>query len=112
MSELSAEAQQKVSELKKIYIDSFPDKLEQLNRYWENLQTGKFEESGLVELRIVCHKIAGSSGSHKMLEISQAAQALEQICSSDNWSLADPLSREVELKACYETLIGLMQNCT
>ena len=109
MPELSIEAQQKVIELKKVYINSFPNKIKQLELCWKNIKSSLFSQSELEALRVACHKIAGSSGSYELLEISHAANELEQLCSFEN--LADPIksNAELEIETNYQLLVRLMK---
>lgn len=110
MSDLSANAQQKVLELTKAYIGSFPEKINQLEGCWQNIEESKFAEEGLTELRSACHKIAGSSGSYNLLDISNAAKAVEHMSISSHWQQAEKKNREQDLKAGFQSLIGLLQN--
>jgi HPt (histidine-containing phosphotransfer) domain-containing protein len=80
MSDISAEAQQKVLELRKAYIESFSEKIIQLEACWHKLEASSFAVNELDALCLLCHKLAGSSGSFAMPEVAQAALNLEQLC--------------------------------
>ncbi len=72
MSGLSSEAKSKLEELKKEYILSLPDKVKALEANWS--------ANELEMLRMKCHKIAGSSASFDLPDISFAARTLEALC--------------------------------
>ena len=72
MSRLSAEAKSKLEELKQEYILSLPNKVKALEAYWNTNE--------LEQLRMKCHKIAGSSASFDLPDISFAARTLEALC--------------------------------
>lgn len=86
MTELSAEAKQKVLALKQAYIDSLPEKIQQLEKYWQSIQSNQFKLNDIEQLRGYCHKIAGSSGSYELQEISHAAHRLEKLCVNEKLS--------------------------
>ncbi|MGH1537276.1 MAG: Hpt domain-containing protein [Gammaproteobacteria bacterium] len=110
MPELSIEAQQKVLELKKAYIDSFPNKITQLNTYWKNLEANHFSEDELAELRKVCHKIAGSSASYELMDISLAAKELELTCSSNHLDQERLSNRKSSLESHFQILVNLLES--
>lgn len=112
MPELSVDAKQKVLELKRAYISSFEDKIKHLEECWKNIQTSEFTQNDLDELRSACHKIAGSSGSYELLDISHAAHELEQLCKverSAETSGSQQSDTKVSIKDGYHLLVGLMQ---
>ena len=112
MPELSADAKQKVLELKRAYISSFADKIMHLEECWENIQTSQFAQNNVDELRSACHKIAGSSGSYELLDISHAAHELEQLCkvesSAENRG-GQSSDTEASIKDGYDLLVGMMK---
>lgn len=109
MSELSAEAQQKLLQLKQEYLVSFPEKVNQLQTCWQNLESKKFAANEINSLGTLLHKIAGSAGSHEMYDIHSAAHSAEQICKSAELADLDNPSFMADLKSSYERLIGLLQ---
>lgn len=113
MSELSPEAMQKVHELKKSYINSFPEKILYLENCWQNIEAENYSADTLEVLRKTCHKIAGSSGSYEILEISQAAKIIEQLClkvKRDGLKVA--INSQTGLKGHYVTLLKLLRSYT
>ena len=108
MSDLSADAQQKVFELKRAYIESFPEKVISLESCWRNLEATRFSAIQLENLRKACHKIAGSSGSYEMLEISQVAKIIEQLCSNGGEDIVNNDKSRSELKAHFQMLVKLL----
>lgn len=72
MSDLSTKAKQKLHELKQEYVKSFPEKSEEIKNYWT--------KNDLSELRIQCHKLAGSAASFEFPDVSFAAKTLEALC--------------------------------
>lgn len=108
MSELSADAKQKVLVLKRAYISSLPDKIQQLELCWQKQQSGQFAENDLDELRALCHKIAGSSGSYELLDISHAAHQLEQLCANEKQGSRGAVT-EMEIEGSFHALMKLLQ---
>lgn len=109
MAELSAEAQQKLLQLKQEYLASFPEKINQLQICWKNLESKKFATNEINSLGALLHKIAGSAGSHEMHEIHSAACLAEKICKSADLVVVEMSSFKTDLKSSYERLIGLLQ---
>ncbi len=105
MPELSVEAQKKVDKLKKAYLNSFPEKLNQLQLLWERTENKGYLEGDLNELAAFCHKLAGSSGSYGLLEISQAARSIEQYCHDGFSSVGLNKASIDELRALYINLV-------
>ena len=66
--------------LKQAYITSFPEKIQQLEQCWQNIQSSQFSNNEIEVMRALSHKIAGSSGSYEFIEISHAANELEHLC--------------------------------
>lgn len=109
MTELSVEAQQKLLQLKQEYLASFPKKITQMQNCWQNLQSKKFPLDGIDSMRVLFHKIAGSSGSYEMHDIFLAAQSAEEICKRAEFADFDLSSFQADLEFSYKRLIGLMQ---
>ena len=72
MSDLSPEAKSKLEVLRQEYILDLPVKVEVLEKCWNS--------NALETLRMECHKIAGSSASFGLPDISFAAKTLEALC--------------------------------
>lgn len=110
MSDISAEAQQKVLELRKAYIESFSEKIIQLEDCWHRLEASSFAASELEDLSMLCHKLAGSSGSFAIPEISQAAQKVEKIAKQEYMANDRMKERRDNLDSGFKTLIELLQD--
>jgi len=111
MTDLSAEALQKVRELKKSYINSFPEKILHLESCWQKIEVDGYSIESLEALRKICHKIAGSSGSYEFFEISKMAAYIEEKCINMSEVEVDNLqTRQSELKGCYMSLVKLLKN--
>lgn len=109
MSELSAEAQQQLLQLKQEYLASFPEKVNQLQFCWQKLESKNYAVNEINSLCTLLHKIAGSAGSHEMHDICSAARSAEQICKNANMAVMDNSSFIADLKSSYGKLIELMQ---
>lgn len=109
MSELSVEAQQKLLQLKREYLSSFPEKINQLQTCWRALESKGFAVNDLNLLGTLLHKIAGSAGSYEMYAIHSAAHSAEQICKSVELEEMNSSSFVVDLKSSYDKLVSLMQ---
>ncbi len=80
MPDLSFEAQEKIAQLKKVYISSLPEKVTALEECWSKLKADPYNEKNLMQFRTICHKLAGSSGSYGLDKIFNYASRLEQAC--------------------------------
>lgn len=103
MTELSAEAQTKLKELRKDYLLSLPEKTTQLVNCWD--------DNDLKELNIQCHKIAGSSASFELPDISFAAKTLEQLCKTrlkNNLTSNFVLKNDLTLVNAYQVLLEIL----
>ena len=109
MSELSADAKQKVLELKQAYVRSFPGKIQHLEECWLNIQASQFADNDVEAMRSICHKIAGSSGSYDLPEVSRAARELEQICLNETPNNHGGVSK-MEIEGGFHALKLLMQD--
>ena len=99
MTELSAEAQTKLKGLRQDYLVSLPEKTKQLVTCWDS--------NDLNELYIQCHKIAGSSASFELPDISFAAKTLERLCKTrlkNNQTSHFILENDLTLVNAYKVL--------
>ncbi len=99
MSELSADAKEKLLELKKDYVVNLPNKTAQLKLSWNN--------NDLDDLRMQCHKIAGSSASFGFPDISFAAKTMEALCKTrieHNQQVIATLEEDKTLLNAYRVL--------
>ena len=109
MPELSEDAKQKVLALKRAYIDSLPEKIQQLRECWQRIESSQFAHHDVVELRGHCHKIAGSSGSYELPEIARAAHDLELLCASEYKDGSDSDVR-LRIEGVFHTLVKRLQH--
>ena len=103
MPELSTKAKEKLLELKQEYVRSFPEKIEEINECWN--------KNNLDELRMQCHKIAGSSASFEFPDVSFAAKTLEALCktrSDNNRAKSIQVKHDKTLMNAYTVLIDVM----
>lgn len=110
MTDLSSDAKQKIDKLKKAYVDSFPEKIRELDKLWRALQSNEHSEYNLIKLAALCHKLAGSSGSYEFSEISRAAHSVELYCQNDFSSMDQKKAHIIELKHLYMSLVKLLEN--
>lgn len=108
MPDLSTDAKRKIDQLKKAYIDSFPEKTKQLQILWQCMQSEGYSKNNLTELAAFCHKLAGSSGSYEFQEISRAAHSVEMSCHCDFSSMEQDKAELNELKQRYLDLVKQM----
>jgi len=90
-------------------VESFPSKISELQTLWAPLQNETFSKDALIELAAFCHKIAGSSGSYEFLEISQAANSVEEYCHSGFSNTDQNAGEFMELHKRYQVLIELLK---
>jgi diguanylate cyclase (GGDEF)-like protein len=67
----------KFERIREIYVESFPEKIQELRRCWAELNAEANYHEPLTEVRIEVHKIAGSSGSHEFNDIHALAKNVE-----------------------------------
>ncbi len=108
MSNLSSDAQQKITKLKKSYIASLPDKLKTLENDWVNIVNQSFKLSDIESLRTISHKLAGSAGSYELIEISKSARAVEKACNEYLQSKTNEKNGIKNLTASYKNLINVI----
>ena len=109
MSNLSSSTQKKISKLKDDYIASLPDKLENLNKFWQEIVNESSDSSHLESLRVSSHKLAGSAGSYGLKEISNTARTFEKKCAE--FMKAEKQEPEITetLEQCYQELVSVIQ---
>jgi diguanylate cyclase (GGDEF)-like protein len=67
----------KFERIREIYVESFPEKIQQLRQCWAALNAEEKYHEPLAQLRMEVHKIAGSSGSHEFNDIHALAKNTE-----------------------------------
>ncbi len=112
MPDLSVDAKRKIAKLKKAYLDSFPDKIRQLQALWKSLEINKYSQASMSELAVFCHKLAGSSGSYELLEVSQAANLVEIYCNNHFSKLEENEACVIELNSRYLELVKVLEKYT
>jgi HPt (histidine-containing phosphotransfer) domain-containing protein len=103
MSGLSNEARAKVLQLKKDYILSLPEKVSELEKCLTN--------NDLDSLRMQSHKIAGSSASYELPDVSFAAKTLEALCKTriDNNRVAiTRIEKDHTLVDAFQVLVNVL----
>ena len=109
MPNLSLSAQQKISKLKDDYVASLPDKLENLNKSWQENFNESCDSSHLESLRVSSHKLAGSAGSYGLKEISNTARIFEKKCADFIKSKKQDAEITDNLRQSYQELITVIQ---
>ncbi len=77
MKEINPLDNDKFGRIRKIYVESFPEKIQELRRCWAELNTQADNHQSLAQLRVEVHKISGSSGSHEFNDIHAIAKKAE-----------------------------------
>ena len=67
----------KFERIREIYVESFPEKIQELRSCWANLNSSEAYKKPLEKLRVEVHKIAGSSGSHNFDDIHALSKKTE-----------------------------------
>ena len=69
----------KFEKIRKIYVESFPEKLQVITRYLKALSDHDDRSTIFMEFKNEVHKLAGSSGSHGFDEIYQLSRKIEKL---------------------------------
>ncbi|MFK7795756.1 MAG: GGDEF domain-containing protein [Gammaproteobacteria bacterium] len=77
MKEVKPLDNDKFERIREIYVESFPEKIQQLRQCWAELNATTSYHEPLALLRTEVHKIAGSSGSHEFNDIHDLAKNVE-----------------------------------
>ncbi len=93
---------EKFERIREIYVESFPEKIQQLRNCWANIINSEHYKQPLEELRVETHKIAGSSGSHDFNEIHALAKKVED-------KSVDVLDKKEDWKSSGEDIGNLVQ---
>ncbi len=109
MPNLSPDAQQKISQLKREYVASLPKKLAILDENWQKIIDGSFEMTHLELLRTHSHKLAGSAGSYGLDKISNTARSLEELCLEILRSTKTQQEIIKSIGPCYQKLVVLVR---
>jgi len=67
----------KFERIREIYVESFPEKIQELRQCWAELNATDSYHASLAKLRIEVHNIAGSSGSHEFNDLHALAKQVE-----------------------------------
>jgi len=77
MKEVKPLDNDKFERIREMYVESFPEKIQQLRQCWAELNSTTTYQEPLSELRTEVHKIAGSSGSHEFNDVYALAKNVE-----------------------------------
>lgn len=91
-------AESKFERIREIYVESFPEKVDELRNCWAKINVAKIATKPLQKMRTEVHKIAGSSGSHGFDEIHDLARKIEN-------NILEVLDKEVDWSSNQE-LVG------
>ncbi|MDW3095041.1 MAG: diguanylate cyclase [Gammaproteobacteria bacterium] len=78
MKDLKPLENEKFERIREIYVESFPEKIQDLRQCWADLNSTQEYIEPLSTLRVLVHKIAGSSGSHDFDDIHVLAKKVEE----------------------------------
>ena len=109
MSSLSSNASQKINQLKVAYIESLSDKLADINSSWLEITNENDVDIQLENLRVNCHKLAGSAGSYGLKEISNSARTLDKLCNEIKQSEIVDHAIADRLGPSYQSLVTLIR---
>lgn len=79
MSKSEKNIREKMKALREAYVRQLPDKLRELDIFYEGLKSNKADSGGLKDFHRLVHSIKGSSASFGYREISDAALILERL---------------------------------
>mgnify|MGYP005816825605 FL=1 len=77
MKEVKPLDKDKFERIREIYVESFPEKIQELRQCWAELNATDSYHASLAKLRIEVHNIAGSSGSHEFNDLHALAKQVE-----------------------------------
>lgn len=88
----------KLEHIRQVYIDSFPEKIQELNACWARISVVPTDIKPLEDLRMAIHKISGSSGSHGFDDIHLLAKSIEGklVEAISNSSIWDEVKQAIE----------------
>ncbi len=92
----------KFERIREIYVESFPEKIQELRRCWADLNAAVEFDEPLAELRVEVHKIAGSSGSHEFNDINTLAKSVEK-------NVVQVLDKKSSWNDCKQEIGNLVQ---
>ena len=78
MTDTKSLAESKFERIREIYVESFPEKVDELRNCWAKINVAKIATKPLQKMRSAVHKIAGSSGSHRFDDIHELARRIEK----------------------------------
>lgn len=78
MTDTKSLAESKFERIREIYVESFPEKVEDLRECWAKINAAKVATKPLQKMRTAVHKIAGSSGSHGFDDLFVLARQIEK----------------------------------
>lgn len=78
MTDTKSLTESKFERIREIYVESFPEKIEELRDCWAKINAAKVATKPLQKMRTAVHKIAGSSGSHGFDDVHVLARKIEK----------------------------------
>ncbi len=102
MTETKSFAESKFERIREIYVESFPEKVEELRGCWAKINAAKVATKPLQKMREEVHKIAGSSGSHGFDDIHVLARRIEK-------NIVEVLDKEKDWSSNKETVGNQVQ---
>lgn len=96
MANLPSGIQDKLLELKRLYAQKLPDKIDAIEKITHNLLNRKWDSTLLKELHRIAHTLAGSGGSFGLGDVGQKAKVLEDLTQTLIKNSEKP-TQEVEL---------------
>ena len=82
--------------LRKAFIAELPTRLERIEKLLSECASNDFDRSSLETLNRNCHNVAGTSATHQLTHITQAAREVENYIRPylDDESLSPPIEEE------------------
>jgi diguanylate cyclase (GGDEF)-like protein len=101
----------KLLELKNNYIKELPEIIKELNTYHNKLIESKFNELDLNELFHIIHKLAGTTATFNLIELSQKVQILENILDELTKTTQNITQNEIEqISLNLNPILQIMQD--
>ncbi len=78
MTDTKSLTENKFERIREIYVESFPEKVDELRECWAKINAAKVATKPLQKMRTAVHKMAGSSGSHGFDDIYVLTRKIEK----------------------------------
>ena len=73
---MSEDVRKKLASLREAYVKTLPSKISEIEAFWELLKTD-WDKQNLIPFQRMAHNLHGTSASHGLMKISEAAEQLE-----------------------------------